>query len=269
MLGNIFGLDKYKEENRRYFSYTVKDNNNLQVLQNKLNKLLLNADYNTPTADLLQQTDSLSIHQMVAYQTAVSTYKIIKSGKPSYIAAKMNLRHTNLNTRQGVDIVQHPRYTLNIAREGFIYRGATIYNKLDECLRNETKLQRFKDGVREWVKTNITIRPKPTFQSILAGRHSNHPPPPPEPPPPPQPPPRQGTITRYFMQVDKSQPIMTRKPSTRSQSHRMKSIQHYFPPANPSQPAVPIPCVQLSTAAVTTHPMFPQPIGQAVDDQTL
>ena len=38
---NIFGLDTYKEENRRYFSFTVKDNNNLQVLQNKLNKLLL------------------------------------------------------------------------------------------------------------------------------------------------------------------------------------------------------------------------------------
>ena len=70
VFGNIFGLDKYKEENRRYFSFTVKDNHNLQVLQNKLNKLLLNAQYNTSTADLLQQTDSLSIHQMVAYKAS-------------------------------------------------------------------------------------------------------------------------------------------------------------------------------------------------------
>ena len=208
---------------------------------------------------------------MVAYQTALSTYKIVKSGKPSYIAAKMKLRQMNLNTRQGVGTVQRPRYTLNIAREGFIYRGATIYNKLDECLRNETKLQRFKTGVREWVKTNITIRPKPTFQSILAGRPSNQPPPPPEPPPPPtpQPPPRQGTITRYFMTVDKSQPMMTRKPSARPQSSIMKNIQHYFPPANPSQLGVPLPCVQLSTEAVTAHSVLPQPTGQQVDDQTL
>ena len=44
VFGRIFGLDKYKEENRRYFSFTVKDNHNLQVLQNKLNKLLLNAE---------------------------------------------------------------------------------------------------------------------------------------------------------------------------------------------------------------------------------
>ena len=29
VFGNIFGLNNYKEENRRYFSFTVKDNNNL------------------------------------------------------------------------------------------------------------------------------------------------------------------------------------------------------------------------------------------------
>jgi hypothetical protein len=50
VFGNIFGLDKYKEENRRYFSFTVKGHHKLQVLQNKLNKLLLNAEYNTPTS---------------------------------------------------------------------------------------------------------------------------------------------------------------------------------------------------------------------------
>ena len=109
VFGNIFSQDTYKSENRRYLSFTVKDNNNLQVLQNKLNKLLLNAENSTPTADLLQQTGSLSIHQMVAYQTAVSTYKIVKSGKPSYIAAKMKVRELNLNTRRGVGRIIPPK----------------------------------------------------------------------------------------------------------------------------------------------------------------
>ena len=106
---------------RYYFSFTVKDNNNLQVLQNKLNKLLLDADHNTPTADLLEQTGSLSVHKMVAYQSAVSTYKIVKTGKPKFIAEKMSKRNINCNTRQGIVTVQAPDYTLNMAREGFIY----------------------------------------------------------------------------------------------------------------------------------------------------
>ena len=101
VFGNVFGLDTYKEVNRRYYSFTVKDNNNIQVLQNKLNRLLLDADYNTSTQDLLNKTDTLSIHQMVAYHTAVNTYKIIKSGKPTYIAMKMKGRQLNMTTRQG------------------------------------------------------------------------------------------------------------------------------------------------------------------------
>ena len=96
VFGNIFGLEKYKDENRIYFSFTMKDNNNIQVLQNKLNRLLLNADYTTPTSELLDQTGSLSVHQMTAYHTALTTHKIIQSGKPSYIAEKFKIRNTRL-----------------------------------------------------------------------------------------------------------------------------------------------------------------------------
>ena len=109
----------------------MKDNANLQVLQNKMNKLLTNSDYNTPTVDLLEQTDSLSVHQMIAYQTAVATYKVVKSGTPSYIASKLKVRQTNSDTRQGAGKVVPPVYKKNIPREGFIYRGAQVYNKLE------------------------------------------------------------------------------------------------------------------------------------------
>ena len=125
VFGNIYGLDTYKE-NRRYFSFTVKDNNNLHVLKNELNKLLLDADHNTPTAYLLEQTGSLSVHQMVAYQTAVSTYKIVNTGKPNFTAEKMIKRSMNCNTRQGIGTVQTPGYTLKIDRKAS-YTGAQAY----------------------------------------------------------------------------------------------------------------------------------------------
>ena len=174
----------------------MKDNANLQVLQNKLNKLLTNSDYNTPTVDLLEQTDALSVHQMIAYQTGVATYKVVKSGKPSYIASKLKVKQTNPDTRQGAGTVQVPRYKRNIAREGFVYRGAQLYNKLDGDLRAEPKLEKFKTGLRKWVKTNIAVKPKPKFASILDGRNRRQQPH--LPPEPPDAPPRQNLITRYF-----------------------------------------------------------------------
>ena len=96
----------------------------------------------------------------------------------------------NLNTRQGAGTVSRPGYKRNIAREGFIYRGATIFNKLDESLRKEPKLQKFKDCAKEWVKSHISIRPKQLFQSIAAVTQTNQPPPPPQT--------RNNLITRYF-----------------------------------------------------------------------
>ena len=148
---------------------------NLQVLQNKLNKLLTNSEYNTPTAELLDQTDSLSIHQMIAYQTAVTTYKVVQSGKPVYIASKMKVRETTSNTRQGAGYIQPPPYRLNISREGFIYRGTKLFNMLDGSLRTEPKLEKFKSGVREWVKNNISIKTKLNFPGISVDNTRNQP----------------------------------------------------------------------------------------------
>ena len=38
LYGNVFGLDEYKEDSSRYQSFTKKDNQKLQVLQNNLNR---------------------------------------------------------------------------------------------------------------------------------------------------------------------------------------------------------------------------------------
>ena len=247
-------MDDYKQENRRFFSFTVKDNNNLQVLQNKLNRLLLTADYNTPTEELLHQAGSLSVHQMVAYQTAVSSHTIVSSGKPLYIASKLRGRQLNMDTRHGESSVIQPSYGINLAKEGFIYRGAAIYNKLDVNLRKETKLEKFKAGAKEWVKANIPVKPKPHFKSISSSNNDNHPPPPPKPPPP-----SQNTITRYLVPLHKNQSTnsltSTRRSSPKANPSKTKSIQYYFPPLNQTQsvPGRPVPAATSGPVGTTAE----------------
>ena len=172
---------------------------------------------------------------MIAYQTAVTTYKIVKSGKPSFIASKMKVRQSNQNTRLGESTLQVPKCNLNIAREGFIFRGATIYNKLDECLRSEPKLERFKTGLRDWIKSNITIKPTPRFPSISLGNRRL------QPPPPPEPPPILNSIRRYLVPLEAVHTsTSTREPSTssmtsthcQSRSSRKNTIQDYFQPVS-------------------------------------
>ena len=167
VFGNIFGVEKYKEKNRRYLSFTTKDNFTLQTLQNKVNRILIDAEPLTSTTDLLRLTGSLSIHQLVAYQTAVLTHKIVQAGKPCYIADRMKPRQTNLGLRGGAGLLQLPQCKLSVSREGFIYRGAFLYNMLDENMRVETDLSKFKKKLKEWTRLNISIKPKPYFSKVI------------------------------------------------------------------------------------------------------
>ena len=139
----------------------------LQTLQNQVNRLLVDVDPLTPTADLIRLTDTLSVHQMIAYQTAVLTHKIVLSGKPGYIADKLKPRQANARLRGGAGILTIPHYKLSLSREGFIYRGAILFNKLDRNIREEKDTKQFKKNARDWVKNNISIKPKSIFSKII------------------------------------------------------------------------------------------------------
>ena len=117
VFGNVFGLGQYREEDTRYTSFTKKDNNRLQILQNKLNRLILGAEPRTPTAQLLQDTVSLSIQQLIAYHTAVLEYKVVKSRKPSYMAQRLQIINSERDLRGNPRMITPPRYKLGISRD--------------------------------------------------------------------------------------------------------------------------------------------------------
>ena len=94
VFGNVLGLDRNKEDNNRYTSFTSTDNNRLPVLQNNLNRLLTGAEFNTTTSELLEQTGSLSVQQMIAFQTIMMTHMMMKSRKPTYLANKLQVEET-------------------------------------------------------------------------------------------------------------------------------------------------------------------------------
>ena len=56
--------------------------------------------------DLLERTGTMSIMQMVAYHTLTMVYKVIQTGKPEYIANKVEVVHgSELERRAGVQKV--------------------------------------------------------------------------------------------------------------------------------------------------------------------
>ena len=161
--GNVFGMEEYKEENSRYQSFTKKDNYKLQVLQNSLNRLLLEERHDTPTEVLLTKTNSLSIQQMIAYHSTLLAYKIVQTGKPSYLKEKLQEKKGTMKLRGKSGSINIQNKKLTISKEGFTYRAAVLLNKLDEEVRNEESLDKFKVMLRRWVLGNIAVKPRTKF----------------------------------------------------------------------------------------------------------
>ena len=103
---------------------------------------------------------------MIAYHSGVLAYKIVKAGKPNYIAEKLTRKDVGKKLRGNLGRISIKKKKLAISREGFIYRAALLLNKIDEDLRNEEKLDRFKTGFRRWVLQNVAIKPKSKFTKV-------------------------------------------------------------------------------------------------------
>ena len=154
---HVFGLERYSDTDTRSPTYTKEDNRKLQVLQNSVMRLLTDSKRETPTADLLKLTNSLSIQQMVAVQTLSMVHKIINTAKPVYLARKLKMSE-DVEGR-GQRIIAPTKYKLRTSQGGFVHRGTKLFNSLPLNLRNERNLKIFRTSVRKWVSENIRIRP--------------------------------------------------------------------------------------------------------------
>ena len=162
LFSNTWGLETYKDGSTRSTGFTKEDNRKLQVIQNQVVRLLvdkkdLEGKLNIPTKELLDMSNDLSIHQLGALRTVTMVKKIILTQKPKYLARRFQLREKNKN-RSRTSLVSE-RVTLDLKREGFVYRGSRLFNILPEELKLENKIEVFKEKVEDWIKEIIPVKP--------------------------------------------------------------------------------------------------------------
>ena len=177
----------------------------------------------------------MSVHQTIAYQTLVTTYKIVKSGKPTYIAQKMKTRVTSMKLRGRLGSIHQASHSLSITKEGFVYRGANLFNRIDENLRNEDKISKFKSGAKAWVLKNIQVKPSSRYPNLIAKKTIHRPGPPPPPLAPPQS--SQKSIRGYL--VPRNVPVHTNSSLEVKPHPRRVTASHPTPPAKPRPPSTP------------------------------
>ena len=117
--------------------------------------------FDVSTENLLQMTNSLSVHQLTAFTTLISAQKSIFHQKPEYFANKFKLKSSSeeniIPQRQENSLTV--RAGLTISRGGYFYRAATLWNLLPADMKLMMNPINFKKKAKEWVKRNIPIKP--------------------------------------------------------------------------------------------------------------
>ena len=162
VFGNIWGVETLDETSRRFSCFGKEDCQKLQVLQNKVLKLQTGLPNDCPTIELMKETGSFSVHQLMAFHTLVQVHKIVINQKPKYLAEKLKLKTSENNGK----IFPHKHSNkinvnceLSLSRAAFVHRGAQIFNSLPLPLRSCKNSDLFKKEATAWVKTHISIKP--------------------------------------------------------------------------------------------------------------
>ena len=138
-------------------SITKADMMRLQVMQNKTMRLETNLGYRTPTTELLSRTRKLSVHQMVAYSTAVQMFNISRTKEPKYHYDRLFDGQDDFLTRGGAG--KRVEMKLSLGRSSFFYQGSRIWAALPGYLKSATNANYFKKTCKKWIKANIKIKP--------------------------------------------------------------------------------------------------------------
>ena len=99
LFDNTFGLDTLQDGDIRHNSFTKSNMQSLQVLQNKILRIISGHKYETPVKTLLKDTNMLSINQIVAFSTTLVTFKVRMTGQPAYLAKRLTTKEATHITR--------------------------------------------------------------------------------------------------------------------------------------------------------------------------
>ena len=118
----------------------------LQRLQNRAGRIITFSDYNTRSADILQDLRWDTLEQRRSKQLAISVFKSLNNLYPESL--KNMFKPTSgvhsYNVPGASNNIFVPRPRTEAAKRAFSYRGAVIWNGLENVLKNEINLNSFK-----------------------------------------------------------------------------------------------------------------------------
>ena len=120
-------------------NFTTGHHNNLQILQNKLARVLLHADIRTPIDKMMEELIWLKLDDRWKCQLFVVTFKCLKEIAPVYTSSYVTFTystHNRFTRNQSSNTLFIPSWNITAGKRTFQYKAATNWNKLPVSVRS-------------------------------------------------------------------------------------------------------------------------------------
>lgn len=123
----------------------------ISKLQKRAARIILHADFNTPSAEMFEELSWLPILKRLKYNKAVFTYKAMNNLTPQYITdLLMPVSETHNRTlRSSVNgALAVPRSRSSLFDRSYSYTAPKLWNSIPIPVRNSSSLRSFKDTIK-------------------------------------------------------------------------------------------------------------------------
>ena len=121
----------------------------LQLIQNFACKIICGARKYDHVTPLLDELNWLPVSKMLKFKDAVMAYKCASNLAPEYLCAKFKKRSSVHNrTTRNNEKFEIPLFRSATGQRTFAYRVVSLWNTLDEDLRNATTVKAFTKALK-------------------------------------------------------------------------------------------------------------------------
>lgn len=130
----------------------------LQIMQNRCMRVILNCDYYQSIQSMLDKLELLDVQQIVNYNVLLLIYKATKNMLPKYLCEKLlYVSETQPYNLRNNDKFRLPMYKKTCTQNSVFYNGVKMFNQFSTSVNiNSSSLNELKSVLRHYVKTNFS-----------------------------------------------------------------------------------------------------------------
>lgn len=126
----------------------------LTKLQKRAARIILQADFRTPSVNMFQELGWLSIPNRLIYNKAIFTYKALNAMTPTYISnllKPMSTAHNRSLRSSSNGLLSVPRSRTALYDRSFSHSAPRLWNSLPQSLRTKSSLNDFKSSLKQYL----------------------------------------------------------------------------------------------------------------------